>query len=203
MKVMVFSPHPDDAEIFMGGTIVKYTQVGHDVVIVLVTIPNKMAKRGKESIEAAEILGAKLDILSLNPYELVFNRKLVEAFDIPIKNYAPDVIYTSWIHDSHQDHIAVCQATMASARRNNCSMYMYDQGLSSGFTPYVFKAQTFVDISDTMELKIKSISAHKSQVEHYGDRWIAGMVARATYLGYRINTKYAEGFEIIKEIQRI
>ncbi len=198
---MVFSPHPDDAEVFMGGTIAKYIQSGHEVLIVLVTVPQE--KRRVESIEAARILGAKLHILDLPPYGIGFNRRLVGVFDVVIKSFTPDAIYTSWLHDSHQDHVVVCQATMASARRNNCSMYMYDQGLSSGFTPDVFKAQSFVDISDTMELKIKSISAHKSQVEHYGERWIAGMMARATYLGYRINTKYAEGFEIIKEIQRV
>jgi len=201
MNVIVFSPHPDDAEVMMGGTIAKYAQKGHNVSIVLVTIPNQKEKRREESKKAAAILGANLSVLDLNPYELVFNRSLVEIFDEVIKDSQPDIIYTSWIHDSHQDHIAVSEATIAAARKNNCSLYMYDQGLPSGLNPYTFRTQAFVDISETMEIKVKGISAHESQVEKYGQHWIQGIMARAIYLGYRINTKYAEAFELVREIK--
>jgi len=97
----------------------------------------------------------------------------------------------------------VSKASITAARKNNCSLYMYDQGLPSGLNPYAFKAQAFMDISETMEIKVKGISAHKSQVEKYGQHWIQGVMARATYLGYRINTKYAEAFEVVREIKRI
>ncbi|MBA7611308.1 N-acetyl-alpha-D-glucosaminyl L-malate deacetylase 1 [subsurface metagenome] len=203
MNVVVFSPHPDDAEVMMGGTIAKYAQKGHNVSIVLVTIPNQKEKRRDESKKAAAILGANLSVLDLNPYELVYNRSLVEIFDQVIKDSQPDIIYTSWIHDSHQDHITVSKASITAARKNNCSLYMYDQGLPSGLDSYAFRAQAFADISGTMEIKVKGISAHDSQVQKYGQRWIQGIMARATYLGYRINTKYAEAFEVVREIERI
>ena len=203
MNIIVFSPHPDDAEVLMGGTIAKYTQKGHSVLIVLVTVPNQKERRREESGKAAAILGARLSVLDLNPYELVFNRSLVEMFDKIINDFQPDIIYTSWIHDSHQDHITVARATIAAARKNNCSLYMYEQALPSGLTPYAFKAQVFIDISDTIETKIKSVSAYQSQVQKYGEQWIRGIMARATYLGCRINTKYAEAFEVVREIRKI
>lgn len=203
MKVIAFSPHPDDAEVLMGGTIAKYAQKGHDVLIVLVTIPNQEEKRKEEAKESAAILGARLSILDLNPYELAFNRKLVQTFDEVIRDFPPDIIYTSWIHDSHQDHITVSKATIAAARKNDCSLYMYEQALPSGLTPYAFRAQAFVDISDTLELKIRSVLAHESQIQSFSEQWIQGIIARATFMGFQINVKYAEAFEVVKEIKEI
>lgn len=203
MKVLVFSPHPDDAEIVMGGTIAKYTQKGHEVLIVLVTIPNNKETRREESKRSAAILGARLSVLDLNPYELTLNRKLVETFDKVIQDFPPDIIYTSWIHESHQDHIVVSQAAIAAARKNTCSLYMYGQMLPAGLTPFAFRAQMFVDISDTIEIKIKSVLAHDSQVQHFSEQWIQGITARATYLGFQVNVKYAEAFEVVKEIKQI
>lgn len=203
MNIIVFSPHPDDAEVLMGGTIAKYAQKGHDVLIVVVTIPNQEEKRIEESRESAAILGARLSILDLNPYELAFNRKLVQIFDDVIRDFPPDVIYTSWIHESHQDHTAVSKATIAAARKNACSLYMYEQALPSGLTPYAFRAQVFVDISDTIETKIKSVLAHNSQVQNFSEQWVQGIRGRATYRGFQINVEYAEAFEVVKEIKQI
>ena len=203
MNIIVFSPHPDDAEVLMGGTIAKYAEKGHDVLIVVVTIPNQEEKRKEESRESTAILGARLTILDLDPYELAFNRRLVQIFDDIMKDFPPDIIYTSWIHESHQDHVTVSKATTAAARKNACSLYMYEQALPSGLTPYTFKAQTFVDISDTVETKIKSVLAHTSQVQSFSEQWIQVIRARATYRGFQINVKYAEAFEVVKAIKEI
>lgn len=203
MNILVFSPHPDDAEVLMGGTIARYTQKGHDVLIVVVTIPSQKEERIEESKEAAAILGARISVLDLDPYELVFNRRLVEVFDEVMKDFPPDIIYTSWIHDSHQDHVTVSEVTIAAARKNACSLYMYEQALPGGLIPYGFRAQAFVDISDTIELKIKSVLAHQSQVQNFSEQWIQGIIARATYMGFQISVKYAEAFEVVKEIKTI
>jgi len=203
LNILVFSPHPDDAEVLMGGTIARYAQKGHNVLIVVATVPNQKEERREESKKAAIILGAQISMLDLNPYELVFNRGLVEIFDEVIKDFPPDVIYTSWLHDSHQDHANVSEATIAAARKNNCSLYMYEQALPSGLTPYGFRAQAFVDISDTMGLKIKSVLAHKSQVQNFSEQWVQGIIARATYMGFQVNVKYAEAFEVVKELKEI
>lgn len=203
MNIIVFSPHPDDAEVLVGGTIAKYAEKGHDVLIVVVTIPNQEKKRKEESRESAAILGARLTILDLDPYELAFNRRLVQIFDDIMKDFPPDIIYTSWINESHQDHVTVSKATIAAARKNACSLYMYEQALPSGLTPYTFKAQAFVDISDTVETKIKSVLAHTSQVQNFSEHWIQVIRARATYRGFQINVKYAEAFEVVKAIKEI
>ncbi|MFA6242214.1 MAG: PIG-L family deacetylase, partial [Candidatus Hydrogenedentales bacterium] len=40
MRVMAFSPHPDDVEILCAGTLAKYAAQGHDVAIAYVTNGN-------------------------------------------------------------------------------------------------------------------------------------------------------------------
>jgi len=201
MNILAFSPHPDDAEIAMGGTLAKYSQEGHNVLIVVVTIPNQKGVRMAESVKAARILGAQLLLLDIDSYELSFNRKTIQVFDKVINDFYPDIIYTSWIHDPHQDHVNVAKATIASARKNSSSLYMYNKGISSGSTPYAFRSQILVDTSSTMAIKLKSVMVHQSQVENHGQQWIKGIVARDGYMGYLIHTKYAESFEVIKEVR--
>ncbi len=203
MNIIVFAPHPDDAEVLMGGTIAKYAKEGHNVLIVLVTVPNQKERRIEEAKKAAIILGARLSILDLNSNELIFNHSLVQVFDDVIKTFPPNIIYTCWIHDSHQNHIVVAQGTIAAARKNACSLYMCEQALPSGLTPYTFRAQAFVDISDTIETKIKGVLTHDSQVKNFSEQWIKGIIGKATYRGFQINVKYAEAFEVVKEIKQI
>lgn len=203
MKILAFSPHPDDAEVLMGGTIARYTQKGHDVRVVLVTIPNQKKERVEEAKAAAKILGADLLILDVDPYKLTFNRDIVESFDSILNDFLPDAIYTCWVHDSHQDHVAVSQAAIASARNASCPIYMYDQALPSGTTPYSFRAQSFVDISDTIDTKIQAVRSHKTQINKYSNSWVQGIKGRAAYWGFSINAQYAEAFEVVKEIREI
>ncbi|MBI4333117.1 MAG: PIG-L family deacetylase [Chloroflexi bacterium] len=203
MRIVVFSPHPDDAEVLMGGTIARYAKKGHDVLVVVVTIPNQRERRVQEATRAAGILGARISILDIDPYKLAFDRKLVETLDGILRGFPPDVIYTSWINDSHQDHVCVARATIAAARKNYCPLYMYEQAMPSGVMPFAFKPQVFVDISDTIETKIKSVLAHESQFQSFSDPWIEGIRGRAAFMGFRINVEYAEAFEVVKDIKQI
>lgn len=203
MKVVAFGAHPDDIEVGMGGTIARYTGAKHEVVMVVAAIPSKKTIRWKEAEEAASILGAELVVLDMDAEELGFSRQLVRKFDEVLARHAPDAIYTQWNHDSHQDHVAVSNAVIAAARKNNCSLYMYEQTIPGGIVPFAFRPQSFVDVSDVMEVKARSVMAHQSQVERNGDWWLHGITGRATYRGYQINVSYAEAFEVVKELRQI
>lgn len=204
MKILAFGAHPDDIEVGMGGTIARYSKnKKYDVLMVIATVPNKREDRRKEAKNAAEILGAELMILDIDPDKMIFSRELVRRFDEVIREYSPEIVYTHWNHDSHQDHVAVANAVIASTRKNNCSLYIYEQMIPGGIVPYGFRTQSFVDISEVIDTKIESIMAHKSQVGMNGEWWLYGVKGRAMYRGYQINVKYAETFEVVKEIRRI
>jgi len=203
MRILTFGAHPDDAEIGMGGTIAEYARRGHEVYIVIATIPTEQQLRRNEAEKAAEILGAKLIILDIEPHELVVNRELVGKFDEVVRKYPPDIAYTHWNHDSHQDHATIANAVITSTRKNNCSLYMYEQTIPGGIVPYGFRAQSFVDITEVIDMKMNSIMAYKSQIKINGEWWLYGIRGRAMYRGYQINVNYAEAFEVVKELKEI
>jgi N-acetylglucosamine malate deacetylase 1 len=66
--------------------------------------------------------------------------------------------------------------------------------------PWGFRAQSYVDITAWMPMKMESIATHKSQVRANGDLWVQGVRGRAMYRGYQTNTEFAEAFEVIKAI---
>ena len=201
MRVLVLAAHPDDAEVGCGGTIAKYAGQGHTVKIVTTVIPSLHEVRLAESEAAARILGAEHECLDIRSGDMVFNRAIVECFDRAITGFGPDLILTHWSHDSHNDHQVVAHATVAASRKNACSVYMYEQTIPGGITSCSFRAQKYIDISETLEKKLESIKAHASQMRAHGDWWLYGIQGRAQYRGFQIRKKYAEAFETVKDIE--
>jgi LmbE family N-acetylglucosaminyl deacetylase len=198
--VLAFGAHPDDIEIGMGGTIARHASAGDRVVMVVVTIPNNREVRRDEAERAAGVLGADLTILDIPLDELGHSRTIVKRFDKLLETVNPDVIYTHWNMDSHQDHNAVSLATITASRDNTCAVLMYEQTIPGGIVPWAFRAQSYVDISPYMPMKMESIAMHKSQVRANGDLWIQGVKGRAMYRGYQVNAEFAEAFEVVKSV---
>lgn len=203
MRVLIFGAHPDDIEIGVGGTAAKYVKNGHEVLGVVVTVPNNKDTRKKEAEQAAKILGIELMNLDIDPNELSYSRRLVRKFDSIISSYNPDIIFTHWHHDSHQDHVSISKATVGATRKNKCPVYMYEQNIPGGIVPHGFRAQMYVDISSEIDLKIESTLAHVSQVKEDKKNWISGIEGRASYRGFQLGVDYAEAFEVIKDILKI
>lgn len=201
MKVLVFGAHPDDMEIGMGGTIAKHAHSGDAVLMVVATVPSQHERRRQEAEQGAEILGAQFSSLDIPVEELEYDRALIGRVDAILDDFSPDVIYTHWYQDSHQDHQTIFRAVISAARKNRSSLLMYEQTIPGGIVPGGFKAQSFVDISEFIDDKIRSIMAHQSQQEVLGDGWLEGVRGRAMYRGYQINVAYAESFEVVKEIE--
>lgn len=204
MKILTIGAHPDDIEPQMGGTIAKLTKKAHEVLMLQFTDTGDEISeiRLEESINAANILGAKIKHLNYDQYSFKFNRKLVQTLDNIVEEYKPDDIYSCWEYDSHQDHQTVSKIVLAASRKNNANLYFYEPIIPGGVTPYGFQINHFIDISDTIDIKIKSIEAHKSQVKKFGKAWIDAVYGRARLRGFQINTEYAEAFQIVKMINK-
>ena len=209
MKVLVIGAHADDPEVSMGGTISKLVDQGHQVKMVVCIIPQEdrqgdvvdSAKKSRESfqVRATKMLGAEVKILDLDPYDFSFNRSLVKTLDREIVEFSPDVIFTHWENDSHQDHKAVSQATFAAARKNNKSVLMYEQLTLGGLTPHSFKSHVYVDISECIQRKIESVKCY----EFLPEKDIEAIISLARFRGNQIGVSYAECFEVCKIIGEI
>ncbi|MGZ5470414.1 MAG: PIG-L deacetylase family protein [Nitrososphaeraceae archaeon] len=205
-RILVFGAHPDDIEIGMGGTITKLVKLGHDVIMVIATLPNftiadNKDERKLEAISSATILGCDSpEFLDLAQEDIVFGRRMVTLVDSLIKKYNTSTVYTQWIGDSHQDHQILTQSVIAASRDLN-NLYMYETTIPGGLTEKAFRPQLYVDITKEMENKTKSLKCFKSQNLRCGPFWIDAIVGRSIYRGYQMNTKYAEVFEIVKTVQ--
>jgi N-acetylglucosamine malate deacetylase 1 len=201
--MIAFGAHPDDIEIGMGGTVAKLAGMGHDVRLVIATLPNFVKtdtkeERKQESIMSAKVMGCKTpEFLDLSPEEIAFNRKFVTQISKIIQELNPEAIFTQWIGDTHQDHQSLTRAVVAAARDSN-DVFMYETTIPGGISEHAFRPQLYVDVTDTLEIKRNALDCFDSQKIRCGPLWIDSLVGRCSYRGYQMNAKYAEAFEVIK-----
>tara|TARA_B100001121_G_C18514567_1_gene538340 strand:+ start:16 stop:675 length:660 start_codon:yes stop_codon:yes gene_type:complete len=214
LNILVLSPHADDAELGMGGTIAKLVKQKNNVTILTAILPKENLsgkvdkymenKRYKEQVNSSKLLGARLQTLNLNPYDFKFNREYVKIFDEKIKKIQPDVIFSCWEHDTHQDHKTLANIIFSVSRKNNISLYMYEAMLPGGINTNAFNPQLFIDISEFMKTKIKSINCYKSVFQRKKNNYsnfMESITARAKFRGEMIGVKYAECFVVVKKIE--
>lgn len=201
-RVLAFGAHPDDVEIGVGGTLAKLAGLGTEVTIVVLTSfpDNEADARWNEAERAAATLGADLELLDVPDRERSFDRDMVNLFDDLLEWYDPDAVFTHWLHDSHQDHVALTRSVLAATRKNRRSVYMYEPMTPGGIVAESFDPQLYVDVSETTGAKFESLRAHESQVAKHGDAWLDGIEGRSRFRGFQVGTTHAEAFEVVKAV---
>lgn len=162
MKILAIGAHPDDVELAMAGTLIKHRKVGDDVKILICTkggVDNNPI-RVEEAKNAVEIIGARLDIwdypvTKLNRYNKKFSILLNDFID----SNKPDRIYVHSMYDLHQVHVNVSKCTLTASK--NIKQIIFYESLSS--TTKDFKPNAYVDITNEIEEKIRSIETHRTQ----------------------------------------
>ena len=208
LKILAIGAHGDDIELACGGTLAKAIELGHEVTMTLVTgngssDHNNVTIRedsvaAQEAHDAASILGVSdLYILGYQATCVPCSADLVAKLDEIIGKVKPDIIFTHFVFDTHQDHIRTAHSTISAARRQN-TILLYEPINPSGQGYIPFRPQVYMDISQTIDKKIDSLKAHKSQYDKYTDKWIDAVVARAKFRGFEMGVDYAECFEVIR-----
>lgn len=209
MKILAVGAHLDDIEIACGGTLAKAIEGGHQVKALILSKSGYTNKDGKiqrpddlaveEGTNALNTLGiTDIQILDFPTKDIPFCSDVVNAIDVIMSDYNPDIIFTHHPFDTHQAHVGVSQATIAAARRKN-TVFFYEPITPSGRSYVAFRPQMYVDIQTTIDKKIKSLKEHKSEYHKFGgEDWIEGVHARCGFRGYEIGKKYAEAFEVLR-----
>lgn len=209
MKILAIGAHLDDIEIAAGGTLAKAIEAGHKVKVLIMSKSGYTNKEGnvqrsddvavKEGLNALKTLGIKdIEILDFETKDIPFNSEVVNAIDLCMSKYNPDIIFTHHPFDTHQAHEGVAKASIAAARRKN-TVFFYEPIQPSGRSYVSFKPQLYVDIETTINKKVASLKCHKSEYNKFGaENWIDGVKSRCGFRGYEIGKKYAEAFEILR-----
>ena len=212
-KAMIVAPHPDDAELAMGGSIAKMIESGWHVLVVDLTdgeptpFGSKQIRRG-ETEKASRILGitGRMCLDMPNRYlraTLENRRKLAEV----IRLNTPHVIFGPLLPDSHPDHVAAAQLTDGAcfeAGLHKTDMKGSPHRPSKRYAYYsthrrLHDSPSFIiDITDFWDKKIKAIRAYSSQIKNNAPLEGGGLLEKVEstcrYFGQCIGAKYAEPF---------
>src|SRR5438105_10851375 len=184
MRVLAVGAHPDDLEILCGGTLARFVQEGHEVVMCHVTrgdrgsfvhTSEEIARlRGEEARRAAEICGAEEAALGLSDGEVNAadpkQRRLV--IDL-VRETQPDLIVTHHPGDYMSDHNETSKLvfdcsfhatlplfeTTRPNYENVTPIYYMDTLMGLGFQP-----TEYVDVSAVIDTKTAMLEAHQSQL---------------------------------------
>jgi len=169
--------------------------------------------REKEQLAANAVLGVKETIFLRYPDgELEPTIQLRKDLTRLIRQFKPDAVLSgnpeAWFYGNeyvnHPDHRAAAQAAATAVFPSAGSRLMFTDLLSAGYEPhdvkrlYVHgteKSDTWVDITDTLDLKIKALQQHVSQVpvDEVG-KW---MTEWAEEEAKEKEMKYAEGYLVM------
>ena len=199
--------HADDVEIGCGGTVAWHAKNGDNVIILIMTksaysyYDGRVLRTLEEGVweeeHAAKVLAAKSINLGFETKEVPYSKESVEAINKVIDEYAIDIIYTHWYHDTHQDHMRTTQSTISAGRFVN-NILMYEPNYPAGRSYFGFRNQYYVDITPSFEIKMEALKQHKSQMKKYGDEYLEAIEARARHRGCEVACRYAECYEVLR-----
>jgi LmbE family N-acetylglucosaminyl deacetylase len=132
-----------------------------------------------------------------------------------VRRFRPDVLVAPdptrfWDDErryiNHTDHRAVGQACMAVVNPDASTRPMFPELLDEGFEPFEIRylwipaydgsIDTYVDISETIDVKIEALRCHKSQIHDWPvDEWIR---ERAQKRGKAAGMAFAETFRTFR-----
>ena len=199
VNILAIGAHPDDIEFGCGGALIKYTQKGHRLFLLVMTgggLGGSSAVRRQEQNDSGNILGTEK--IFWGDYEdthLIVDVGLIGKIEAVIAEVKPDFIFCNFPDDTHQDHRHLAQAIMSATR------YIRNVLFYEGPTTQNFNPQVFVDISDTLDKKVKALKAHRSQVMKTNIEDLSIVeVARssANFRGIQGRVKYAEAFHSLR-----
>ena len=113
MRALFLSPHPDDAELFCGGTVAALAERGE--VILADMTRGEMSSNGTiegramEAAEAARTLGVVEPRVQLGLPDAaldVRDQAQTDAVVELIRRLVPDLVFAPWPVDRHPDHVA-------------------------------------------------------------------------------------------------
>jgi len=216
VKILAIGAHPDDVELGCGGALALFKKKGHDVSVLVLTRGEASGDpfvRENECELAASIIGVdRLYFGNLADTRITDGIETVRTIEDTIDTVAPGFVFTHSPKDSHQDHRNTYLASMSAARHTSRMLLYESPAALQEFSP-----QAFIDISRTMNLKLKAVEAFNSQAakpyisgktrssdpcrncENYNQisNAIAGL---ARYRGFQAGVDLAEAFEVARYI---
>jgi N-acetylglucosamine malate deacetylase 1 len=208
-KILILSPHTDDAELGCGGSIIKFLEDNQEILWVVFSsaeesIPENYPKDTikNEFLDVCRKLALKESQYIIYNYGVrrlpEFRQEILEILVKIKKHFSPDLVIGPSLNDYHQDHLVIANE-MIRAFKSSSSIISYELP----WNHVTFSNQMFIRLKkDHIEKKIVLLASYNSQVikkrNYFSSEFIYGL---AKTRGIQINSEYAEAFEVIRWIE--
>jgi N-acetylglucosamine malate deacetylase 1 len=202
LKVVVTGGHPGDPEYGCGGTIARYSELGHEVVLLYLNEGDPPEKIGPkrvrvaEAAKACEILKARAAYVGQVDGRAVVDLEHYNSFRRLLEAETPNVVFTHWPIDNHADHRAISMLVYDAWLRLGKKFALYYYEVSNGEDTLQFNPTHYIDITATAARKRLACYAHASQAP---DKFFALQEAVTKFRGLESGCSQAEGF--IRHVQ--
>jgi len=207
LKIVVAGGHPGDPECGCAGTIARYTDLGHHVVILYLNrgegycgsspLDRCAAIRTAEAKKACQILKARPIFADQIDGQAIVDKAHYEAFSKLLTAESPDAVFTQWPIDRHRDHRAVSALTLDAFFQSNKKFALYYYEVAEDTS--MFSPADYVDISSVEPRRRAACYAHVSQQP---DKWYPKQVEITKFRGTESGFSQAEAFLRHKESKR-
>ncbi len=223
-KILIVASHPDDEVLGCFGTVARLIKEGYDAYTLILgegktsRDEQRIVKNKKDEIvvlnteiqKANDTIGIKKVFIESFPDNRFDSVDLIDIVKVVSKvkeEVQPDIIFTHFENDLNIDHHITYQAVLTATRpmEDECVKEIYSFEILSSTEwnyPLSFSPDTYFDISDTIDLKIKAIKEYTSELcEYPHPRSLEGIKLNAKYQGMRVGKQYVEAFKSVRVIK--
>jgi LmbE family N-acetylglucosaminyl deacetylase len=228
-RVLVVTAHPDDVDFGAAGSVAVWTDAGVEVSYCIVTDGAAGALDGIEAGDGLAVTRqdeqrAAAAVVGVNDVHFLGypDGRLEVSFDLRrdlsrvIRQVKPDRVVAqsperNWerIRASHPDHMAAGEALLQAVYPDARNPHAYPELLAEGLEPHVVeevwlmsspRSDRVVDVSDTLERKIKALMCHNSQIgdEARIEELIRGWTSRTAEEHGLPAGRFAEAFQVVE-----
>lgn len=215
-SVLVIAAHPDDEILGCGGTLRRHVVEGDTAHALIVCEGETLRYQGREvglaehARQAAEIIGfASIELLGFRDQHLDASSltDLIAPLEKKIRETRPQVIYTHFQGDLNRDHQIVAEAVAVASRPLETyveEVLGFETASSTEWNIVQrFAPNQFVEISSTLEEKLRAMACYQSEVRHWPHpRSLESLRSRARYWGSCVLVDAAEAFVVYRRIRR-
>lgn len=215
-SVLVIAAHPDDELLGCGGTVALHARAGDRITSVIVC-EGESLRYGTAGVGqdehirlAAQTLGVD-DVRTLGfpdqRLDTITLTEIITPLEAVVRETEPDLVYCQFGGDINRDHQllfkAALVATRPTARSIGC-VYAFDTASSTEWAfPRTFVADTWVDITTTLETKLAAMACYESEVREYPHpRSLGALRNRARAWGNQQLLDAAEVFMTVRRTHR-
>jgi len=223
-KILIVAAHPDDEVLGCFGTVARLIKEGYEAYTlilgegktsrdekrVVTNQKSEIQKLNKEIEKANNAIGIKKVFIKSFPdnrFDSVDLLDIVKVISKIKEEIQPDIIFTHFKNDLNIDHRITYQAVLTATRpmkdESVKEIYSFEILSSTEWNyPISFSPDTYFDISDTLDLKLKAMEEYSSELcEYPHPRSIDGIELNSKYQGMRVGKKYVEAFKSVRVLK--